>query len=220
MSLCGLSCLLELQPAAPGTSGPRVGRSTQRNRGVCAWRWGGVGRVGAAMSSLLRENREVDMLARSVIEDDRDDGSVFFAAPPAEQAALQFDSTDAVSEQEMAEAAARHAAQLVEKVDALKASGERFFDRVEGAARQPYPAAAAAADHAELVSQLEHIEGALRAEMLEHLPLQQPAGDGAEGGAGSAARAKAATELGVAAQNAKAAAHALSAGAGADAPPR
>ena len=169
------------------------------------------------MSSLLRENREVDMLARSVIEDDRDDGSVFFAAPPAEQAALQFDSTDAVSEQEMAEAAARHAAQLVEKVDALKASGERFFDRVEGAARQPYPAAAAAAAHAELVSQLEHIEGALRAEMLEHLPLQQPAGGGAEGGAGSAARPSA---LGVAAQNAKAAAHALSAGAGADAPPR
>ena len=174
------------------------------------------------MSSLLRENREVDMLARSVMEDNRDDGSVFFAAPPAEEAALQFDSTDAVSEQEMAEAAARHAAQLVEKVDALKASGERFFDRVEGAARQPYPAAAAAADHAELVSQLEHIEGALRAEMLEHLPLQQPAGGGAEGGAGSAAQAKAATDgqLRVAAQNAKAAAHALSAGAGADAPPR
>ena len=176
------------------------------------------------MSSLLRENREVDMLARSVMEDNRDDGSVFFAAPPAEEAALQFDSTDAVSEQEMAEAAARHAAQLVEKVDALKASGERFFDRVEGAARQPYPAAGAAADHAELVSQLEHIEGALRAEMLEHLPLQQPAGGGAgsEGGAGSAAQAKAAADgsLRVAAQNAKAAAHALSAGAGADAPPR
>ena len=73
------------------------------------------------MSSLLRENREVDMLARSVMEDNRDDGSVFFAAPPAEEAALQFDSTDAVSEQEMAEAAARQ--RVLELLDRVEAGG-------------------------------------------------------------------------------------------------
>jgi hypothetical protein len=123
------------------------------------------------MSSLLRENRALDMLSRRIDDRDLDDGDAWSFEPDAPQEVLAFDATDAVSQAAIVEASAKKAGDLVAQIEALQRSGARFFDRVDGVAAAPYAAAEAAADHAQLVSQLEAVERGLCNETLEHLPL-------------------------------------------------
>ena len=123
------------------------------------------------MSSLLRENRPLDMLSRRIDDRDLDDGDAWSFEPDAPKEALAFDSTDSISQAAMAEASAKKAGELVKRIEAMQQSGAHFFDRIDGVATTPYHPLEAAADHARLVSDLEAIERALRNEMLEHLPL-------------------------------------------------
>ena len=145
------------------------------------------------MSSILRENAEFNMLTQRMDDRDLDDGNAWSFAPDAPKEVLAFDATDAISQAEMVEAEARKAAELVAQIEALQRAGAQFFDRVDGAATQPYGEAEAAADHAALVGQLEGVERVLRAEMLEHLPLH-PAEPASAAEEAQLAEGKAATD--------------------------
>ena len=123
------------------------------------------------MSSLLRENRPLDMLARRIDDRDLDDGDAWSFEPDAPKEALAFDATDSISQAAMAEASAQKAGELVAQIEAMQQRGTQFFDRVDGVATVPYSPLEAAADHARLLRDLEAVERALRNEMLEHLPL-------------------------------------------------
>lgn len=123
------------------------------------------------MSSLLRENRPLDMLSRRIDDRDLDDGDAWSFEPDAPKEALAFDATDSISQAAMAEASAKKAGELVELIEAVQNKGTQFFDRIDGVAAVPYTPLEAAADHAQLVDALEAIERTLRNEMLEHLPL-------------------------------------------------
>ena len=123
------------------------------------------------MSSLLRENRPLDMLSRRIDDRDLDDGDAWSFEPDAPKEALAFDATDSISQAAMAEANAKKAGDLVEQIEAVQKQGTQFFDRIDGVATIPYTPLEAAADHAQLVNALEAIERTLRNEMLDHLPL-------------------------------------------------
>lgn len=152
------------------------------------------------MSSLLRENRALDMLSRRMDDSDLDDGDAWSFEPDAPKEVLAFDATDSVSQAAMAEASAKKAGELIAKIEAMQRSGTEFFDRIDSVATVPYDRDEAAADHARLVAQLEAIEQALRKEMLEHLPLA----GATEGGGASKDKAAADAALRAVSSNARA----------------
>ena len=136
------------------------------------------------MSSLLRENRPLDMLSRRIDDRDLDDGNVWSFEPDAPKETRILDATDTISQAAMAQASATKAGELIAQIESMQGRAAKFFDQIDGAASIPYTSFNAAADHAQLTKDLEALERGLQSELLEHLPLVgateggQPSEDG------------------------------------------